>query len=40
MGAMRMITCFTFRDTKNMYSIEIFNAQLGVAHRMSECHLE
>jgi len=31
---MRMITCFTFLDTKNMYSIEIFNAQIGVAHKM------
>jgi len=30
-----MITCSTFLDTKNMYSIEIFVAQLGVAHRMS-----
>jgi len=30
-----MITCFKFLDTKNMYSIKIFNAELGVAHRMS-----
>jgi len=33
--AMRIIMCFTFLDSKNMYSLEIFNAQLGVAHRMS-----